>query len=318
MRFLMCTVLALPLAAQQPAPAGPDLEAEMAEFFARFDADKDAKVTLAEVKQYARDKAGYATAAEIAMEMGETFCLVLAADTDDDDFVTRDEYRALRKARVADAKYKPPLSRADVETLKKELCAPVLEWLFEGADANGDGKLTAEEYEKAAGGTEEFNAADKDGNGFLTKAELEADWLRELGKTFELPRDEAPGVYSKAGRTWVIKQTTREGEAESTGYSRIEVVSVDAKEATIRTQSLDKDRKPDASKPVESKISLVESAKPTGEETITVAAGKFECSIVESEGDKRWFARDYPGLVVKQVRKSGKAEITTELVEFKP
>lgn len=309
----------------QPAPvpeAEKALEAEIAEFFRKFDADKDARVTCAEVRKAMAEESGDpADSVEVVVAAGDTVCLCLSADADDDGFVSRAEYRVLRARKTADPRYKPPLSRADVDQLKKEQFAPVLKLLLEDADADKDGKLSEAEYKSATGETGAFGKADADGNGYLTPAEIEAQWLAELRAAFELPDDKkaAPGAYGRVGRNWTVRQTSRISGTETISYTRTEVVTLTDKEATLKIQKLDKDRKPVEHGVSESKVALpvAPPAKDAAVETVKVAAGEFECTVsAAGAASKSWFSRKHPGLCVKTTFKDDLSETMTELVEF--
>jgi len=283
-KWMLCAATVLGAGAlHAQAQEGTDVEEELTQFFANFDQNKDGKVTIAELKKVvAASLETTEDAATVAITLGETLCLFVAADTNDDGGMDKKEYRALRDKQVKDPAYKPPLSKADIETLRKEQYGPVMKMLLDAADSDGDGKLSRAEYEEAVGDTTDFDKADTNKDGLIDKAEMDADWLKDLGKRFELPKeagDEKTGektgektpekpdeagpektpekpvepkpptekinsVFNKPGRVWLLKQTTKFGSVETTSYQRTEVKSCDDVEATVQFQSLDKDKKP--------------------------------------------------------------------------
>jgi hypothetical protein len=105
-------------------------------------------------------------------------------------------------------------------------------------------------------------------------------------------------------------------------YVKTEVTEVADDHAMIKTTLMDKDKEPMAGmEPTETKIEF-QIAEPgegekapevkTTEETITVEAGEFACTVIETGGSKIWMSKDHPGLMVKLEHAYG----TAELVEF--
>ncbi|MBK9973948.1 MAG: EF-hand domain-containing protein [Planctomycetes bacterium] len=200
-KWMLCAAAVMGAGAlHAQAQEGTDVEEEMTQFFANFDQNKDGKVTIAELKKVvAASLETTEDAATVAITLSETLCLFVAADANDDGGVDKKEYRALRDKQLKDPAYKPPLSKADIETLRKEQYGPVLKMVVDAADSDGDGKLSRVEYEEAVGDTTDFDKADTNKDGLIDKAEMDADWLKELGKRFELPKEGDEKTGEKAG-----------------------------------------------------------------------------------------------------------------------
>lgn len=352
-----------------------DIEDEVSEFFLAYDSDRDGRVSVAEIKKAVADSMETTPDdAAVALSLGSAICLLVAADSNDDGGCSRDEYRALRRSQIKDADFKPTLSKADLEVLRKEQYGPVLKFVLDAADTDKDGRLSRDEYKVHIGDTTEFDKSDRNSDGFVDKAEMEADWLKELGASFKLPeaekaekepaekpaqsaqpaqpgqtpaqddgskgKQEPPAIvpepaapktdpdsaWGKAGRSWVVKQTSKLGAMENISFIKTEVLSVKDGQATVRTQVLNRDRQPVANQPArESTRSLKEEpaeegATSLGTETLTAAGREFECEVVEvkrGQGTvKSWRSKKYPGLLVKVVSKSGSVESTLLLDEF--
>lgn len=200
MKWVLCAATLLGAGGLQAQAQADDFEDELDEFFSNFDQNKDGKVTIAELKKVvAASLETTEDAATVAISLSETLCLFVAADTNDDGGVDKKEYRVLREKQAKDAAYKPPLSKADIEILRKEQYGPVLKMVMDAADSNADGKLSRVEYEEAVGDTTDFDKADTNKDGLIDKAEMDADWLKELGKRFELPKEEGKEAGKDAG-----------------------------------------------------------------------------------------------------------------------
>lgn len=133
-------------------------------------------------------------------------------------------------------------------------------------------------------------------------------------------------LYKKVGRSWTTKTVmTIAGMPDPMiSYTKMEVLSFDDKGAKYKMTTMDKDKKETYSADQEMKFTVVDTPACTGttapkmtEETIKVAAGEFECYVVESEAggvkSKSWSSKKYPGLSVKMETDTMKME----LVEFK-
>jgi len=167
-----------------------DLEDEISEFFQAYDTNSDGKVSIAEVKKaVAVSMETTVDDPSVAISLGTAASLMVAADTDADSLVSKQEYRELRTKLIKDPKYKPPLTNAGIEVLRKEIYQPIYKMVMDNADANGDGKLSRDEYKELAGEVENFDRSDTNKDGFCTKEELDAEWVRELGAAFEMPKD---------------------------------------------------------------------------------------------------------------------------------
>lgn len=89
------------------------------------------------------------------------------ADTNHDGLITRDEYLAARSARFdqIDRNHDGFLSGDDFGRARERI-----EKLLEGADADGDGRVSREEYKNA--GSKLFDMADTNHDGVVDKDEL--------------------------------------------------------------------------------------------------------------------------------------------------
>lgn len=134
---------------------------------------------------------------------------------------------------------------------------------------------------------------------------------------------DAYALYKKEGRKWKHKSVTKmEGMDDMVSFMEYEITKVADDHAMQKMTMLDKDGKPMAGmEPTETKIDFVTAEAPacTGteapemtEETITVAAGEFECYVMDNAGTKSWSSKKYPGLAVKMEG----ATMTMELIEF--
>lgn len=192
----------------EPAPEddladADEVESEISEFFLAYDSDRDGKVTIGEVKKTVADSMETnVDDPAVAIQIGQAVSLMVAADVDDDGGVSKTEYRDLRQKQLKEPHYKPALSKADVEVLRKEVYGPVYKMVMDAADANADGKLSREEYKALVEDAAVFDTADTNKDGFIDKAEMDADWVRELGDSFQLPKDLAkqPEKQPDAGK----------------------------------------------------------------------------------------------------------------------
>lgn len=96
------------------------------------------------------------------------------ADTNKDGSVARDEFLAARAEQFAklDRNSDGVIDDADLPEGAKERRGPHAGKMRQQFDANGDGKLSKEEF--VNGPTPMFDAADKNGNGVLEESELDA------------------------------------------------------------------------------------------------------------------------------------------------
>lgn len=129
-------------------------------------------------------------------------------------------------------------------------------------------------------------------------------------------------LYRMPGRTWTIRNdVTAAGIEPMTSHTRNTVKSVDAGKATLSIEMLDEDKKGFAgaaptdydvqflSAPAGAAAALVVK---TTQETVTVAAGTFECTVIEHAGTKSWMSVLWLGLMVKMTADS----VSAELIEF--
>ncbi|MBZ0135811.1 MAG: hypothetical protein K8I27_05520 [Planctomycetes bacterium] len=134
---------------------------------------------------------------------------------------------------------------------------------------------------------------------------------------------DAYALYKKEGRKWKTKSVMKiEGQPDMVSFTEYEITKLADDHAMQKMTMLDKDGKPMAGmEPTETKIEFKTAEAPacTGaeapkmtEETVTVAAGEFECYVVENAGTKSWSSKKYPGLSVKMEG----ATMTMELIEF--
>lgn len=131
-------------------------------------------------------------------------------------------------------------------------------------------------------------------------------------------------LYKEEGRKWKHKSVTKmDGMEDMVSYTAYEVITVGDDAATYKMTMLDKDGEPMAgAEPTETEVKFeTPEVTDTGadapevettEETITVEAGEFECTVTEMSGTKTWMSTKYPGLLVKMEGASN----TMELVEF--
>lgn len=143
---------------------------------------------------------------------------------------------------------------------------------------------------------------------------------------------DAFALYKKKGRVWVTKSVMKmQGMDDMVTYNKSEVIDVTDKAAKVKMWSLDKDKKPmagmEAGTEMEIKFETPKVDAPkcgakapeVKKETIKVAAGEFECNVMETEAagskTKSWSSVKYPGLPVKS-ETTGAANMTSELVEF--
>jgi hypothetical protein len=134
---------------------------------------------------------------------------------------------------------------------------------------------------------------------------------------------DAYALYKKKGRTWLVKNDMDAGGTKMISYSKTEVVDVADDHAMIKMWTLGEDKKPMAGmpEPEPTKIPFATADTTattdapeveTKEETVTVAAGEFECIVTDTAGTKVWSSKKYPGLTVKMESSTMKSE----LVEF--
>lgn len=127
-------------------------------------------------------------------------------------------------------------------------------------------------------------------------------------------------LYKKEGRKWKTKSVTKiEGMDDMVSFTEYEVTKVSDAEATYVMRTLDKDGKETSKMEQTIKFETPKAETTGGEaapeptkETVTVAAGEFECYVNDTAGTKSWSSVKYPGLSVKMEG----ATMTMELVEF--
>lgn len=147
------------------------------------------------------------------------------------------------------------------------------------------------------------------------------------GETRTLTSFQSGGVdpfllYRMKGRSWTIKNTTEIAGMDSMiSYMRTTVTAVEATNATISMEFLDKDKQPMAGmQATESKIEFVQTPATVGpgetpqikHESKSVAAGEFACTYFEFNEVKSWMSSVWPSLMVAMEHQAG----TSELVEF--
>ncbi len=100
---------------------------------------------------------------------------IMSADKNGDGAVSRDEFLASRAQTFArlDRNGDKTISKADLPRLKKmqEKAGPRIDSLIQAFDANGDGRVSEDEF--VSGPTPAFDAADADQDGFVTREEAE-------------------------------------------------------------------------------------------------------------------------------------------------
>jgi galactitol-specific phosphotransferase system IIB component len=142
---------------------------------------------------------------------------------------------------------------------------------------------------------------------------------------------DAYALYKKKGRTWTWKISAKYSGYESVSYTKQEITEVTDKKATIKTTSMDKDKKETYSSSYDIEFTTTttdgtaKDAAPKApeitEETIKVEAGEYECQKMTTEANgmksTSWTSKKYPGLLVKSESKSDAGESTMELTEFK-
>lgn len=136
---LSAAVLATALPGVMQAETGPDAmgPAKMMERFDEIDADKDGKVTEAEIAAFRAAR-------------------FTAADTDKNGSLSAEELSAMHMAEMQ--------SRMGQHASK----------MIERLDGNADGQLSAEEFAEMGQRKSPFERADVDGDGAVSKAEAEA------------------------------------------------------------------------------------------------------------------------------------------------
>jgi Ca2+-binding EF-hand superfamily protein len=187
------------LAQSAPAPSS-DRAAKMQEHFSKLDKNGDGAIS--------RDEA--AGNKRLAKEFDEI-------DANKDGKLTQEEMQAHRAAMRTrqtarfEERFKAADKNGDGAISKDEAVnMPGLAKHFDQLDVNHDGKLTREELQAARGKMhgrhgehmarfeQRFKAADKDGDGALTKAEAEAGKMERLVKNFDQLDTNKDGKVTRA------------------------------------------------------------------------------------------------------------------------
>jgi hypothetical protein len=133
-------------------------------------------------------------------------------------------------------------------------------------------------------------------------------------------------LYEVAGRKWMTKRKANPaapGGDPGDIYIAYEVLEVREAEAQVRQTTLDQARRPSKEKPIEGPLKFDSGIPPfipppswvkLREESLTVAAGKFDCIVYDTRMDNgtTWVSKDYPGLRLRLTDTYG----TTEVIEF--
>jgi len=165
----------------------------------------------------------------------------------------------------------------------------------------------------------------KKANKEVTFGEAEKDKTEATGEKNDAAADPY-ALYKKKGRTWTHKSSIKiAGMDDMVNHMKYEVTEVADDHAMYKVWMLDKDKKAMAGMP-EPTPTRIDFAKPndapaspdapkveTKDETVEVAAGKFECIAYDFSGTKSWMSKKYPGLLVKMESET----MTMELIEFK-
>lgn len=154
---LCCAALVAPAGAEQQPEATAAPPASPLDTIMKQDADGDGKISLAE---------SFANESERFKEM----------DADGDGFVTGDEAGTAIEAQIP---------AETLEKMKARGMPEPNEIFLNRFDTNGDGKVDFEEFGRPS--TESFKFVDTDGDGFLTKPELEGyiDHMKEQVKRMQ-------------------------------------------------------------------------------------------------------------------------------------
>ncbi|MCC6572698.1 MAG: hypothetical protein IT462_02805 [Planctomycetes bacterium] len=336
---LVALLMSAPLMAQEPAPApSPEADPAVDAFFQFHDTDGNDRVSLDEVVARVRTmftelrKADEKQKAEIwkANEQLVTSKQFACADANNSMMLARYEWRAYLDQSAKDPALKPGI--VQTATLAR------LEFHETGYDANEDDAWSRAEAKDIA--EAEFKKLDADNDQSVSLSEFIAArgvLLRQQYKYSEADfekRSDPLSLYRTLGCKWT--QKSEYSFANMTHVSTIsnEIVSVSLEEAEVRMVMLDDKGKElfNNSYKIPLKLSTPAGGKVGGamlpnfkmeerpNETVKVAAGEFECIVVETEfsGNKSTthMSCRFPGLMVKMTLAGEGMTSQMELTEF--
>ena len=320
-------------------PKGDEIPANVRENFAGMDTDKDGFVSETEWNNVVVEES-HGTAQKWGI-----FLVFTTIDTNNDMKFDLNEAYEYTKIDARGGKHK--LFPAD----KKQ----VLDRIYKDLDKDEDGKVTRAEYTAIApAGSEgvygaEFDNNDTDKNGDMSREEIWPVVTSGLTNVEIVEKDESSSedgakpaeggdadsdndgfaLYRKQGRTWMHKTTMVVGTMKIENYMKWEILEVTETHATYKLSMLDADKKETYSseskiefntpKPAEGGETPESPAIETTEETVTVEAGEFDCTVYTSTANgtttKTWLSKKYPALVIK-MEMTGAVKSSQELIEF--
>lgn len=143
-----------------------------------------------------------------------------------------------------------------------------------------------------------------------------------------------PYALYKKGRSWTLKSVSKMGDTETISYTKTDVVDNTDKEITIKTTTMDKEKKetysgeskiPKATEAPAANAPKVEAPKQEDGGEVEAAGKKWKTwkTVSEANGMKTttWSSQEYPGLMIKSESEGEaggmKMKTTMMLEEFK-